>query len=98
MPTIGDPQTYPEIEHGVTGFHASTQDEVADALLCLVDDPGLRDRIGAAAHEYVVDHRSVVPASRAWAEALEDARPGAFEATTAAAPAPALSAPAPNAA
>jgi glycosyltransferase involved in cell wall biosynthesis len=109
IPTIGDPQTYPEIEHGVTGFHASTQDEVAESLLRLVDDAELRERVGAAAHEYVVEHRSIVPASRAWAEALADARSRAAFTATVPAPAPApgltvrasglqLHAPAPNAA
>jgi hypothetical protein len=72
MPCIADPDVYPEIEHGVTGFHASTPGEMGEILRELVADPELRDRVGAAAHDYVVEHRSVQVAAQSWAEVLRE--------------------------
>ena len=58
MPCIADPDVYPEIEHGVTGFHASTPAEMGGILRELVADRDLRERVGAAAREYVTEHRT----------------------------------------
>jgi len=38
IPLVAHPETYPAIEHGVTGMHARTSGEVEQALLELVDD------------------------------------------------------------
>jgi glycosyltransferase involved in cell wall biosynthesis len=70
IPVVADPLVYPEIEHGVTGFHAATPEAACDALLALVDDPGLRERVGAAAMAHVTDRRRIEVAAGAWAEVL----------------------------
>jgi hypothetical protein len=73
MPCIADPDVYPEIEHGVTGFHASTPAEMGEILRELVADRDLRDRVGAAARAYVTEHRTVQVAAQSWAEVLREA-------------------------
>ena len=72
IPLIADPDVYPDIEHGVTGFHARTPDEVRELLFALVDDPALRGRVGAAAHEHVREHRRIEVAAQSWAEVLHE--------------------------
>jgi len=69
---IADPDVYPEIEHGVTGFHASTPEEMGAILRELVADPGLRERVGAAAHAHVSSNRTAQIAARQWAEVLRE--------------------------
>jgi glycosyltransferase involved in cell wall biosynthesis len=77
IPLIADPDVYPEIEHGVTGFHARTPDEVRELLLTLVDDPDLRRRVGDAAHEYVATHRTVQAMAPQWRTVLTEVTSGA---------------------
>ena len=72
MPCIADPDVYPEIEHGVTGFHASTPAEMSAILRELVADRDLRDRVGAAARDYVVEHRSAQVAAQSWEHVLRE--------------------------
>ena len=69
---IADPDVYPEIEHGVTGFHASTPAEMGRILRELVADPDLRERVGAAGREYVTEHRTVQLAAHSWANVLRE--------------------------
>lgn len=73
LPCIADPEVYPEIEHGVTGFHASSAGEMAEILEALVTDPALRERVGAAAYAHVREHRSHVAAATAWDAVLREA-------------------------
>ena len=73
MPCIADPDVYPDIEHGVTGFHASTPAEAGEIMRELVADAELRERVGAAAYEYVVANRSAQVAARSWADVLVEA-------------------------
>ena len=47
-----------------------TPAEAAEILLELVDDAGLRERVGAAAHAHVVEHRTVQVAAASWVEVL----------------------------
>jgi glycosyltransferase involved in cell wall biosynthesis len=75
VPCIADPDVYPEIEHGVTGFHASTPAEMGAILRELIADHDLRDRVGAAAHAHVVQHRTAQAAARAWGELLRAVAP-----------------------
>jgi glycosyltransferase involved in cell wall biosynthesis len=70
VPVVGDPAVYPEIEHGVTGFHAASPAEARDALAALVDDPALRARVGAAAQAHVRERRRIEVAAEAWAGVL----------------------------
>ena len=70
IPVIADPLVYPEVEHGVTGFHAANPGEVGELLLALVDDPGLRRRVGEAARAHVREHRSIQAMAGQWAEVL----------------------------
>jgi glycosyltransferase involved in cell wall biosynthesis len=73
IPTIADPAVYPEIQHGVTGFHAETPHEMAAILEELVADRGLRERVGAAAHAHVLEHRTAQVAAQRWADVLREA-------------------------
>jgi hypothetical protein len=72
QPLIADPTVYPDIEHGVTGFHASTPAEMAEILRELVADEPLRRRVGEAARAYVTEHRSAQVSAEQWAAVLRD--------------------------
>ena len=72
IPTIADPGVYPEIEHGVTGFHASTPQEMGAILGELVADEALRRRVGEAAQAHVLEHRTAQVAAGAWADVLRE--------------------------
>jgi glycosyltransferase involved in cell wall biosynthesis len=71
LPLIADPEVYPDIEHGVTGFHAETPAEMGAILRELVADEPLRRQVGAAAKAYVTEHRSAQVAAQQWAFVLE---------------------------
>jgi glycosyltransferase involved in cell wall biosynthesis len=72
LPCIADPVIYPEIEHGVTGFHASSVSEMTEILELLVTDAALRERVGAAAHAHLLEHRAAPVAAAAWAAVLRE--------------------------
>jgi glycosyltransferase involved in cell wall biosynthesis len=72
IPLVADPGVYPEIEHGVTGFHAATPEEMRAHLQALVDDEALRVRVGEAARAHVRSRRSIQVMSRQWADVLAD--------------------------
>jgi len=73
IPVIGDPLVYPEIDPGVTGLHAATAAEAREGMIALVDDAGLRERIGAAAQAHVRAHRDMAVMARQWERALAEA-------------------------
>ncbi len=73
IPLIADPVVYPDIEDGVTGFHASTPGEMRRLLSALVADPELRERVGSAARDHVRARRSMEAVSVQWAAALQAA-------------------------
>ena len=73
IPIVADPRVYPDIEHGVTGFHAHTTAEVRDTLRMLVDDADLRERVGADARAHVREHRDMRVMAGQWAETLRAA-------------------------
>ena len=77
IPTIADPLVYPEIEHGVTGFHAATPQEMGEILTELVGDPELRRRVGAAAKADVGERRTIQATSRQWVDVLQAVRTAA---------------------
>lgn len=70
VPIVADPVVYPEIEHGVTGFHAKNENEAQELVRELVEDDELRRRVGQQAHDYVVEHRSSETAAMQWHEVL----------------------------
>jgi glycosyltransferase involved in cell wall biosynthesis len=72
LPIIADPVVYPDIEHGVTGFHASTPAEMGEILRELVADEPLRKRVGAAAKQYVTEHRSAQVSAEQWVTVLRE--------------------------
>lgn len=47
------------VEHGVTGFHAATEDEWVDALDTILADPELRATMSVKARAHVEEHYSV---------------------------------------
>jgi glycosyltransferase involved in cell wall biosynthesis len=74
IPVVADPDLYPDIEHGVTGFHAHGPQEIYEQLEDLVLDPDLRLQVGAKAREWVRQERSMGKMVDQWRHALHDAR------------------------
>lgn len=74
MPCVADPGVYPDIEHGVTGFHASTKEEAYEQLEDLILDPDLRLQVGANARAYVREHRSIGKMAGQWMDVFRDSR------------------------
>lgn len=70
IPIIANPQIYPEITHGVNGFHAETPMEMAELLMELVDSPGLRQEVGENARNHMRDYRSMEIAAKRWLEVV----------------------------
>lgn len=68
IPIVADPVVYPEIEHGVTGFHAKTPTEAAEMVATLVNDAELRERVGEQARDHVLNERTAEIASAQWFE------------------------------
>ena len=76
MPLIADPRGLPRASS--TASPASTPPtpaEVRETLATLVDDAGLRARVGAAARAHVREHRSIRAVAPQWARVLEEVRP-----------------------
>lgn len=71
IPVIADPATYPNIEHGVTGFHAKTPKQVGELLRDLVEDAELRTAVGGQAREHVVKERDMAVAVGQWRYAIQ---------------------------
>jgi glycosyltransferase involved in cell wall biosynthesis len=70
IPLVAHPDVYPEIEDGVTGVHARTPAEVEEALIALIEDRELRERIGAQARAHVTEHRRVQVTAERWRDVL----------------------------
>lgn len=81
VPIIADPQTYPDIEHGVNGFHATTPTEAGELMRLLIDDDDLRTRVGANALEYVKTHRDMRLAVQQWEQMFAAVLGSSAEAT-----------------
>lgn len=73
VPIIADPVVYPKIEHGSTGFHASTPQEARELMLWLIDEPDLRSEVGDNAREHVLKTRDIRVAVSQWATAIRQA-------------------------
>lgn len=72
IPLIAQPGLYPDIVHGVTGFHAATPGEMAEILIELVDDRDLRERVGAQAKQHIADYRDMPFAAKRWLEVIAE--------------------------
>lgn len=70
IPLIARPSVYPEIEDGVTGFYATTPQQMAVPLIELLNDAELRDRVGEAAKAYVTQQRTIQHSAEEWADAF----------------------------
>lgn len=70
IPTIADPDVYPNIVHGETGFHAATPEDVGRLLEELVLDADLRTRVGENAKRVVLETRDMRVMVRQWERAL----------------------------
>jgi hypothetical protein len=66
IPIVADPDVYPQIEDGVTGFHAATPVHAGELVMALVDDPNLRLQVGEAARAHVAEHRDMRVCCRNW--------------------------------
>jgi glycosyltransferase involved in cell wall biosynthesis len=77
LPLVAHPDVYPEIEDGLTGVYARTAAEAQAALLRLVDDPALRQRVGEAAYARVSEHRSAAVTAEDWRAVLTEVAAGA---------------------
>jgi glycosyltransferase involved in cell wall biosynthesis len=71
IPVVANPDVYPDIEHGVTGFHAKNAQAAGRLLLELVDDEELRTSVGQAAREYVVEHRRMARVAQDWRDVFD---------------------------
>jgi glycosyltransferase involved in cell wall biosynthesis len=60
------------IRHMQNGMLVNTEQEWLDCLVRLLDDPGLRRRLGEAARTTVVDHHSVQAIRSQYAAILEE--------------------------
>lgn len=72
IPIIANPDTYPHITHGVTGFHARDARSMKQLLLTLVDDEELRTSVGEAARDYVLRHRTMETVVSQWRDAFDE--------------------------
>lgn len=72
IPVIGNPLVYNEIKHGETGFHAESALSFGKYLNILVRDHEKREQMGAAAREYVREHRAFPKANEQWRQVFEE--------------------------
>jgi glycosyltransferase involved in cell wall biosynthesis len=54
-----------------TGFTAVSSEEWVEAISCLINEPGLRQRMGMAGRQQVEDRYSVTSGARSWSQALD---------------------------
>jgi glycosyltransferase involved in cell wall biosynthesis len=71
LPFVGDPRVYPDLQHGMTGFHASDPIEIARTILHLVDDPLLRAAVGGRARRRIEERHTMEAVAPQWIRALE---------------------------
>lgn len=71
IPVIGRPSIYTEMEDRVTGFHAIAPHELIAPLAELIGDAELRRTIGAAAKDYITEHRTMAAVADDWRKAFD---------------------------
>jgi hypothetical protein len=72
VPIVANPNVYPDIEQGVTGFKAGNPMEAGEYVLRLVDDADLRTEVGRNAREYVEKHRSIEVMASQWSDVFSE--------------------------
>jgi glycosyltransferase involved in cell wall biosynthesis len=72
LPLVAHPDVYPEMVDGVSGLAARTAAEAEAALLRLVDDAALRERLGRGAHAQVAATRSAAVTAEDWRAVLSE--------------------------
>jgi glycosyltransferase involved in cell wall biosynthesis len=72
LPLVAHPDVYTDVQDGVTGLFARTAEEAEEALLALVDDAELRERIGTQAYDYVAANRSATVTAADWRAVLTE--------------------------
>lgn len=74
IPTVASKTVYSKvIEHGKTGFVATTEDEWVEQVSALLDDAALRKTIGKNARKWVEENRDASKTAELWSEAYEKA-------------------------
>jgi glycosyltransferase involved in cell wall biosynthesis len=71
IPVIANPEVYPAIEEGVTGFHAASAQEATEKMLLLVDDPELRKKVGSQARAHIRERYSIAAVAPQWLKVFE---------------------------
>lgn len=76
IPTVASPLNHfkETIEHGVTGFLASTHEEWISYLLRLIDEPELRENVGRNARNQVKEHWNPKLMGRKMLSAIKEIR------------------------
>lgn len=72
IPVVGDRFLYTHIEHGVTGMHADTQEELQESLSILLGNHRLRKDIGENARQYVKENFHIADKCEAWIDVFEE--------------------------
>ncbi len=72
IPIIADPLVYPEIEDGVTGALADTQEEAEECMNFLIANESARQEIGSAVRSHIVSERCMEVAHEQWINVFLD--------------------------
>ncbi len=71
IPAIVNPIIYPEAQNGQTALTAVNQQQIAEALLALIDDSDLRREVGEKARAHVREKRSIKVVVKQWLRVFE---------------------------
>ena len=72
IPTIANPTVYPDIIHGVTGWHAPDPQAVYEGLSVLVESDMQRIMMGKAAREHLRHDRTIESTCMDWVRPIEE--------------------------
>lgn len=72
IPLVANPRIYPDIESGVTGFHAHSAMEASEQMLRLIADEELRTTVGEQARDVVTRTRSVQAVIPQWQAVFDE--------------------------
>ena len=72
IPLIAHPRIYPNIEEGVTGFHAHSPMEAGEKMLRLIGDKELRTTVGDQARDVIQRTRSIQAVAPQWEAVFQD--------------------------